>query len=146
MVGARLVLPGPGLDGASLYELFESERVTLSAGVPTVWQGLLTHVQAKGLSSPPCAAPSSAVRPARPAMMETFEAQLRRAGDPCLGHDRAEPGGHRVRAEGGDRRSGRRRRTRGLQARQGRAVFGIDLKIVDGDGAELPWDGRRPAS
>jgi 3-(methylthio)propionyl---CoA ligase len=47
--GAKLVFPGAGLDGKSLYELFESEGVTLSAGVPTVWQGLLAHVQANGL-------------------------------------------------------------------------------------------------
>ena len=49
MTGAKLVFPGPGLDGKSLYELFESERVTLSAGVPTVWQGLLAYVEANGL-------------------------------------------------------------------------------------------------
>ncbi len=41
MLGASLVLPGPRLDGASLYDLLESERVTLTAGVPTVWLGLL---------------------------------------------------------------------------------------------------------
>ena len=49
MVGAKLVFPGPGLDGKSLYELFESEKVTLSAGVPTVWQGLLAYVEANKL-------------------------------------------------------------------------------------------------
>ena len=49
MVGAKLVFPGPGLDGASLYELFESEGVTFSAGVPTVWLGLLQHLQKNGL-------------------------------------------------------------------------------------------------
>src|SRR3954470_2751212 len=46
MVGAKLVFPGPALDGKSLYELIEAEQVTLSAGVPTVWQGLLAHVDA----------------------------------------------------------------------------------------------------
>ena len=45
MVGAKLVFPGPALDGKSLYELLEAEQVTLSAGVPTVWQGLLGHVE-----------------------------------------------------------------------------------------------------
>jgi fatty-acyl-CoA synthase len=49
MVGAKLVFPGPWLDGKSLHELFESEGVTVSAGVPTVWQGLLAHVEANGL-------------------------------------------------------------------------------------------------
>ncbi|MDP1533274.1 MAG: AMP-binding protein, partial [Rubrivivax sp.] len=49
MTGAKLVLPGPGLDGKSLYALFESEGVTISAGVPTVWQGLLGYVEENGL-------------------------------------------------------------------------------------------------
>ena len=45
MSGARLVLPGPRLDGASLYELMESEGVTVSAGVPTIWMGLIQYVE-----------------------------------------------------------------------------------------------------
>src|SRR3546814_344795 len=49
MVGAKLVLPGAALDGPSLYELFESEGVTFSGGVPTVWQALLQHLQANQL-------------------------------------------------------------------------------------------------
>jgi fatty-acyl-CoA synthase len=51
MVGAKLVFPGPALDGKSLYELLEAEQVTLSAGVPTVWQGLLGHLEATGQKS-----------------------------------------------------------------------------------------------
>ena len=50
MVGAKLVFPGPGLDGKSLYELFEAEQVTFSAGVPTVWQGLLNYLEQGGLT------------------------------------------------------------------------------------------------
>ncbi|XOT95423.1 AMP-binding protein, partial [Alcaligenes pakistanensis] len=46
MVGAKLVLPGPKLDGASLHTLFENEGVTMTAGVPTVWLGLLDWMQA----------------------------------------------------------------------------------------------------
>jgi fatty-acyl-CoA synthase len=47
--GAKLVLPGPRLDGAALYQLMESERVTVAAGVPTVWMGILQHVEQQGL-------------------------------------------------------------------------------------------------
>ena len=47
--GARLVMPGAQMDGASIYELLESEGVTFSAAVPTVWQGLLAHMRDKGL-------------------------------------------------------------------------------------------------
>src|SRR4029079_3015101 len=48
MVGAKLVLPGAALDGKSLYELFESEKVTLTAGVPTVWLGLMQFLKDSG--------------------------------------------------------------------------------------------------
>ena len=47
-VGAKLVMPGPKLDGASVHELLESEKVTFSAAVPTVWQMLLTHLRQTG--------------------------------------------------------------------------------------------------
>ena len=47
--GAKLVLPGPRLDAASLYELMETERVTVSAGVPTIWMGLIQHEEQHGL-------------------------------------------------------------------------------------------------
>ncbi len=47
MVGAKLVLPGPYLDPASLVELYESERVTMTAGVPTIWMGLLQLLDAQ---------------------------------------------------------------------------------------------------
>ncbi len=52
LVGAKLVLPGPGYDGPSLYELFASERVTISAGVPTIWHGLLSHMRESGAELP----------------------------------------------------------------------------------------------
>ena len=49
MAGASLVLPGARLDGASLHELIEAHQVTISGGVPTVWQGLLDHLDRTGL-------------------------------------------------------------------------------------------------
>jgi fatty-acyl-CoA synthase len=50
MAGAKLVLPGPRLDGASLYDLMESEKVTISAGVPTIWMGLINHLEQNNLT------------------------------------------------------------------------------------------------
>jgi acyl-CoA synthetase (AMP-forming)/AMP-acid ligase II len=44
-VGAKLVFPGPALDGKSVYELIETEKCTIAAGVPTVWQGMLSHIK-----------------------------------------------------------------------------------------------------
>ena len=48
MVGAKLVLPGPGLDGKSLVTLFNTEKVTISAGVPTIWGGLIAYLEQSG--------------------------------------------------------------------------------------------------
>ena len=45
IVGARLVLPGPALDGKSIYNILVGEHVTVTAGVPTVWQGLIDHMR-----------------------------------------------------------------------------------------------------
>ena len=67
MVGAKLVFPGVALDGASLFELFEKEKVTVTAGVPTVWLALLNHMQAEQAQAlDPEARRRSAARPARP--------------------------------------------------------------------------------
>jgi acyl-CoA synthetase (AMP-forming)/AMP-acid ligase II len=49
MTGCKLVFPGPALDGKSVYELIEAEGVTFAAGVPTVWQMLLGHMQGNNL-------------------------------------------------------------------------------------------------
>ena len=141
MVGAKLVFPGPGLDGKSLHELFESEGVTLSAGVPTVWQGLLAHVQGNGLKFSTMKRTIIGGSACPPAMMDTFEdtygvqvihawgmTELSPVGTVCVlkGHQQALPVAQR----------------RAIQAKQGRAVFGIDMKIIGEDGAELPWDGK----
>ena len=73
MIGAKLVFPGPGLDGKSLYELFESEKVTLSAGVPTVWQGLLAYVDANDLKFSTMRRTVIGGSACPPAMMTTFQ-------------------------------------------------------------------------
>src|SRR5258706_6023136 len=73
LVGAKLVLPGPHLDGKSLYELFETERVTFSAGVPTVWLGLLTYVQQNKLKFSTFKRTVIGGSACPPAMMRTLE-------------------------------------------------------------------------
>src|SRR5664279_1316574 len=73
MTGSKLVFPGPGLDGKSLYELFESEKVTLSAGVPTVWQGLLGYVDANDLKFSTMRRTIIGGSACPPAMMKTFQ-------------------------------------------------------------------------
>jgi acyl-CoA synthetase (AMP-forming)/AMP-acid ligase II len=76
MTGAKLVLPGPALDGRSLHALFEDEGVTMSAGVPTVWQGLLAHVEANDLSFTTMRRTVIGGAACPPAMLRTFEEKL----------------------------------------------------------------------
>ncbi|HET7792546.1 MAG TPA: 3-(methylthio)propionyl-CoA ligase [Rhizobacter sp.] len=141
MVGAKLVFPGPGLDGKSLHELFEAERVTVSAGVPTVWQGLLAHMEAHQLKFSTMRRTIIGGSACPPAMMRAFQekydvqvlhawgmTELSPLGTACVlkPHQAALPAEARY----------------AIQAKQGRAVYGIDMKIVDGAGTELPWDGK----
>ena len=98
--GAKMVFPGAALDGKSLYELFESEGVTFSAGVPTVWLGLVNYVaaeQSEVLHLPP----HRDRRLGLPAGDDGHaDRQARRAGDPRLGHDRNVAARHRRRPAG----------------------------------------------
>lgn len=141
MTGAKLVFPGPALDGKSLYELFESEGVTVSAGVPTVWQGLLSHVEANGLkfSSMRRTVVGGAACPL--AMTKLFQERYDVHVLHAWGMTELSPLGTVATFKAKDLSAPAEARL-ALQAKQGRAVYGIDMKIVDPNGAELPWDGR----
>ena len=140
MVGAKLVFPGPFLDGKSLHELFEAEGVTVSAGVPTVWQGLLAHVEANDLKFSTMRRTIIGGSACPPAMMRTFQdrydvqvlhawgmTEMSPLGTACTLKPRHLALGHDERLA--------------VQAKQGRAIYGVDMKIVDPDGKDLPWDG-----
>jgi 3-(methylthio)propionyl---CoA ligase len=141
MVGARLVFPGPGLDGKSLYELFESEKVTLSAGVPTVWQGLLAYVEANKLSFSTMrrtviggsACPPAMIR----AFNETYDVHVLHA----WGMTEMSPLGTVCTFKPAHLEQTQEQRY-AVMAKQGRAIYGVDMQIVAEDGHELPWDGE----
>lgn len=139
MVGAKLVFPGPWLKGDSLYELIETEGVTMSAGVPTVWQGLLAYVNEHQHSFSTMRRTVIGGAPCPPAMIAEFQeahcvdvlhawgmTELSPLGTVCS----LKP--HQISMSPDERVA--------IQARQGRAVFGIDMKIVGDDGREMPWD------
>jgi 3-(methylthio)propionyl---CoA ligase len=141
LAGAKLVFPGPFLDGKSLHELFESEGVTVSAGVPTVWQGLLAHVEANNLKFSSMRRTIIGGSACPPAMMRAFQerydvqvlhawgmTELSPLGTACVlkPHQQALPAEQRL----------------AVQAKQGRVVYGVDMKIVDDEGKELPRDGK----
>ena len=141
MVGAKLVFPGPGLDGKSLYELFESEGVTISAGVPTVWQGLLAYVQAGGLKFSTMRRSVIGGSACPPAMIRTFGDDFDVQVIHAWGMTEMSPLGTVCTFK--PRHVGLSKDERyAVMSRQGRAVYGVDMKIVSPDGAELPWDGQ----
>lgn len=143
MVGAKLVFPGPKMgDPAALTSLLNEERVTLAAGVPTVWTLLLAYVEENRLPLETLertlvggsAVPLSMIRE----FDEKFGVTLVQAwgmtemsplGTVCT----LSPAMQKLPAEDRHR----------IQAKQGHGVFGVAMKIVDDDGNELPWDGKR---
>ena len=141
LVGAKLVLPGPQLDGKSLYELFEAEGVTFSAGVPTVWLGLLQHVGAHGLRFSTFTRTVIGGSACPPAMIRAFKEQYGVEVVHAWGMTELSPLGtlSRLKARHTSLPDDARQR---ILEKQGTAIFGIDMKIVGDDGAELPWDGK----
>jgi acyl-CoA synthetase (AMP-forming)/AMP-acid ligase II len=138
--GARLVLPGPKLDGASLYELMEAERVTISAGVPTIWQALIGHVEQNGLqfSTMKCTAVGGSAMPQAliAKFADTYGVEVRHGWgmtettavatiSVLTANDRTKPP----------------EAQHAVVAKQGKSVFGVDIKVVDESGATLPRDG-----
>jgi acyl-CoA synthetase (AMP-forming)/AMP-acid ligase II len=141
MVGAKLVLPGPFLDGKSLHELFESERVTVSAGVPTVWQGLLAHVEANDLKFSTMRRTIIGGSACPPAMMRAFQERYDVQVLHAWGMTEMSPLGTACTLK--PKHDGLSADERmAVQAKQGRAVFGVDMKIVGEDGQALPHDGK----
>ena len=141
MVGAKLVFPGPWLDGRSLHDLFESEGVTVSAGVPTVWQGLLAHVEANDLKFSTMRRTIIGGSACPPAMMRAFQERYEVQVLHAWGMTEMSPLGTVCTLKPKHRQLGAEGRM-AVQAKQGRAVFGVDLKIVGEDGQELPRDGK----
>ncbi|MCY1274755.1 3-methylmercaptopropionyl-CoA ligase [compost metagenome] len=140
MVGAKIVFPGQQLDGKSLYELFEAEGVTLSSGVPTVWQGLLAHVEQHGLHFSTMKRTVIGGAACPPAMLRAFVQRHGVAVVHGWGMTETSPFGTAAVLKAAQLALGEEERF-AVQAKQGRCVFGIDLKVVDDSGTELPWDG-----
>ena len=141
MVGAKLVFPGPWLDGRSLHELFEDESVTLSAGVPTVWKGLLAHVEANGLGFRTLRRTVIGGSACPPAMMRAFQERYDVQVLHAWGMTETSPLGTVCSLKPAQLALEPEQRL-AVQAKQGRAVFGVDMKIVDDSGNELPQDGK----
>ena len=141
LAGAKVVFPGPALDGKSVYELIEAEKVTYAAGVPTVWQMLLTHMKPAGLRFSTLRRTVIGGSACPPAMIHSFQQDYGVEVLHAWGMTEMSPLGTLctlknkhldLPADAQD----------AIRQKQGRAIFGVDMKIVDGAGKELPWDGK----
>jgi fatty-acyl-CoA synthase len=142
MAGAKLVLPGPKMgDGEALYELMDREDVTMALGVPTVWLALLQYTEKSGkrLDKLQRSLVGGAAVPR--AMIQAFRdkhgVELRQG----WGMTETSPIGtvNTVKA-GLEELSGDEQLD--LATKAGRGIFGVELRIVDDNGEELPWDGK----
>ena len=141
LVGCKLVFPGPAMDGKSIYELIESEGVTYAAGVPTVWQMLLTHMKPAGLRFSTLNRTVIGGSACPPAMMHAFQQDYGVDVLHAWGMTEMSPLGTLCTLKN-KHLSLPMAQQDAIRLKQGRAIFGLDMKIVDGKGDELPWDGK----
>jgi 3-(methylthio)propionyl---CoA ligase len=139
--GCKLVFPGPAMDGKSIYELLESEKVSMAAGVPTVWQMLLGHMQAQGLKFSTMRRTVIGGSACPPAMISAFNDTYDVAVLHAWGMTEMSPLGTVCTLKNAQLALPAAERTK-ILLKQGRAIFGVDMKIVDAAGNELPWDGK----
>ncbi len=141
MIGAKMVMPGPKMDGASIYELLDTEKVTFSAAVPTVWLMLLQYLEQSGNKLPHLnkvviggsACPRSIITKFRDDYgVEVIHAwgmtEMSPLGSLCTMKPEYDT------LEGEARQA--------ISDKQGHAPFGVEMKITDDDNREQPWDGR----
>jgi acyl-CoA synthetase (AMP-forming)/AMP-acid ligase II len=141
MSGAKLVLPGPHLDGRSLCTLFEEEKVTITAGVPTVWIEVLRYLEQTG-SKPATLERMMIGGSAAPrSMLEKFEEVYKVRMAHGWGMTELSPVGTLFNYKR-DMATWPAEQRYALQAKSGRPLYGVDLKIIDDQGRELPRDGE----
>ena len=141
LTGCKLVFPGPGLDGKSIYELVEAEKVTYAAGVPTVWQMLLSHMKPAGLKFSTLKRTVIGGSACPPAMIRAFQDDYGVEVLHAWGMTEMSPLGTLCTLKNKQLDLPKDEQMKILQ-KQGRAIYGVDMKIVDGEGREQPWDGK----
>jgi fatty-acyl-CoA synthase len=141
MTGAKLVFPGPALDGRSIYELIEAEKVTFAAGVPTVWQMLLSHMKPNGLNFSSLKRTVIGGSACPPAMIDAFRESYGVDVLHAWGMTEMSPLGTLCTLKNKHLDLPEEAQMK-LRLKQGRAIFGVDMKIVNEAGESLPHDGK----
>lgn len=141
LTGCKLVFPGPALDGKSVYELIEAEQVTYAAGVPTVWQMLLGHLKPNGLRFSTLKRTVIGGSACPPAMIAAFREEYGVEVLHAWGMTEMSPLGTLCTLKNKHLQLPEEQQMK-VRLKQGRAIYGVDMKIVGEDGRELPWDGK----
>jgi len=141
MVGVKLVLPGPALDGESVYELIEQEKVTFAAGVPTVWQMLLNHVTPKGLRFQHLKRTVIGGSACPPSMISAFKNNFGVEVLHAWGMTELSPLGSLCTLKN-KHLNWKEDEQMALLVKQGRTIFGVEMKIVGDQGQTQPHDGK----
>jgi fatty-acyl-CoA synthase len=141
MTGAKLVFPGPALDGKSVYELIEAEKVTFAAGVPTVWQMLLGHMKPAHLKFSSLKRTVIGGSACPPAMIDAFRDDYGVDVLHAWGMTEMSPLGTLCTLKNKHLSLPAEAQMK-LRLKQGRAIFGVDMKIVNDAGETLPHDGK----
>ena len=141
MTGAKLVFPGPALDGKSIYELIEAEKVTFAAGVPTVWQMLLSHMKPNGLNFSSLKRTVIGGSACPPAMIDAFRESYGVDVLHAWGMTEMSPLGTLCTLKNKHLELPEEAQMK-LRLKQGRSIFGVDMKIVNEAGESLPHDGK----
>lgn len=139
--GATLVLPGAGMDGASLYELIDGENVSLLLGVPTVWLGLLQHCDQENLKLTSVEEVVIGGSAAPMSMIKGFQEKHDAFVIHAWGMTELSPMGT-LNSMNNYMASLSQEERYKLQTKQGRPIYGIEIRIVDDAGNELPHDGK----
>ncbi len=144
MTGCKLVMPGAKLDPVSLYELIDTEGVTMAAGVPTVWNALLTYMRDNKLRPKTLKRMLVGGAAASESLVRAFEVEF--GIDVChaWGMTEMSPGGTTGMLcpvwEARDHDARIRQKTK-----QGRPLFGVEMRIADDEGREVAHDGKTSA-
>ena len=141
MAGSKMVMPGPKMaDGESLQNLIETEKVTFSSGVPTIWLGLLDYLEKTGKTIPSMVRVSVGGAACPRTIIERFKHQHNVEVIQGWGMTETSPLGTIFCKKSGMEDLPEEELI-DLQCLQGRGVFGIEMRIVDEKNQELPWDG-----
>ena len=141
MIGAKLVMPGGKMDGESIYELLDTEKVTFSAAVPTVWLMLLQYLEATGKMLPHLSKVVIGGSACPRAITEKFERVYGVEVIHAWGMTEMSPLGSlcTMKPEYADVTGDR---LLDLKQTQGHAPYGVEMKVTDDENRELPWDGK----